>query len=421
MQRYTALLAILVLALFAGSAFAQTNSGTSVAGVRGSQIVLRAADGTETAIPLPENSTVQSLDWNADGSQLVAIIYDQTYQTHLWTVDAQGANPVMLETGALEAGFPAIFAPDGSIIYAQQGSVENLQSPADYQATIMQIAPQAGAQPQTVGIIPFIVGCGGGSPLPGDWLYWQEFGFGGSYVTLQWTNSGILHSLSCGGDGLGLLDPATGQDRVVVPAAGNNMPQAYTTRAKLSPDGQTIAAIKSVYENDAITSSLVLVDLASGTVTEMVPAQEPQQIAWANDGTLYYSSRIETGDIFSSLTPEQQQVFDTATGGLGMPLSAWQVSINKFDPATNLEQTVYTGDAYQVGRMAVSADGSLWFSLVPNQAAWVNAIVSGQLDPVTSSMNDVFAVLPVAVYRLDPTSGAAELASDNLTEFVLPQ
>jgi dipeptidyl aminopeptidase/acylaminoacyl peptidase len=188
----------------------------------------------------------------------------------------------------------------------------------------------------------------------------------------------------------------------------------FVTRFTLSPDGTRVAGIKQVYQNDTLTTSLAVVDLQSGEMTEFTPAQEPHQVAWADGDTLYYSSRAATGDLLAPLTAEHRQVFDTATGGVGTELSTWQVSINTFDLASSAEQTVFSGDAYEVGRMSLADDGSLWFSLVPNMGPWVDAIVNGTFDPTTGDARDL---LPISVVRF--SDGAAALAGEDLSQFVL--
>jgi hypothetical protein len=94
-----------------------------------------------------------------------------------------------LEAGPLEAGFPPAWTPDGDIIYIGQG-----EFPTDandpYLASVKRIKPEADAQPVTIGKFAFVVGCGGGSPLPTDWQYWSEAGFGGANLTLAWTDYG---------------------------------------------------------------------------------------------------------------------------------------------------------------------------------------------------------------------------------------
>src|SRR5690606_26826624 len=45
--------------------------------------------------------------------------------------------------------------------------------------------------------IAMIGGCGGGSPLPTDWQYWNEVGFGGRHHTLAQTPFGIVYTLDC--------------------------------------------------------------------------------------------------------------------------------------------------------------------------------------------------------------------------------
>src|SRR5512145_2919000 len=90
---------ILAGAVLSGTASAQSTS--SFAAVQDNQIVVH---GAENAISIPDAIGITSLSWSQHGQRLAVIATDAMYEAHLWAID--GSNPVMLQTGRLESGFP---------------------------------------------------------------------------------------------------------------------------------------------------------------------------------------------------------------------------------------------------------------------------------------------------------------------------
>ncbi len=140
--------------------------------------------------------------WSPDGTKLAYVTYDLDYNYHLMVTDTPGQHSFEVPTERLENGFPITFAPDGTLLFVEQGILG--QSPTDtYKATLKAVEPIVGAAPQTLGSFTYGVGCGGGSPYPGDWRYSAEAGFGGSALTLAVIPGvGVVHSINCGGSGL---------------------------------------------------------------------------------------------------------------------------------------------------------------------------------------------------------------------------
>jgi hypothetical protein len=415
-------LALFTLLLVSG-VYAQNEVTTDFAGVREGTIYVY--HGTEVAAEItnPPNKGIFSLAWSPDGSKLAYIMSDENFQARVWVVDAQGGTPVMLEAaGQSEVGFPVTFTPDGAVLYVQAGT--NAANPTpEYRVNLNRITPEAGAQPETLGSVIFGVGCGGGSIIPADWQYWAESGFGGNYQTLLWTDYGVLHSITCGGSGLALFDPEVGEDKYLTPITmtdfGMPQPDENIGRTALASDGKTLAAVKIDYVEPAPINSLVFVDLETGTITDQVTTGQPEQLAWANDGTLYYTTREVSGDLLADLTPEQRQVFETM--GFLTSVDSYKVDIRHLNPATGEDDRVYTADAYQIGRLRVAADDSVWFSQIANLKNWVEGIANGTLD-LAADMDgsQQRALVPVSVYRLDPASGQnLELMADHLSQFIL--
>lgn len=413
-----------LLALTGGLVFAETGFGAGFAAVSDGQLIINTGGDVYFQIATPPNRGFNSIAWNADGSLVAFILYDEQFTPQLYVVEAEMGSPVLLAAGRLEAGFPVSFTPEGRVLYAQSTYDPNNPTP-DYKVNFNTIAPQAGATPETLGTVAYGVGCGGGSPLPADWQYWAESGFGGSYLTLRWTDYGIMHSVDCAGHGLGLLNPATSEVRQVIPVTyldnGQPIPENYG-RIALSPDGQTAAMIKTEYAEPDPIESLALVDLASGTITAVPTVAEPDQVAWAADGTLYYSSYSfnteRTAQIAAGLSAEQRERIE-----LFMPvdlLPIREIAIHHLDPVSAADSVIHTADAYAVGRMRLAHDGSLWFSQVANLDRWAQGLADGTLDIATDTYDaQARASVPVTLFRYDPASQTAEQVGENLGQFAL--
>lgn len=128
----------------------------------------------------------------------------------------------------------------------------------------------------------FIVhsGCGGGSPDPADGVASNENlrPFGGQVFELSPQNNYIVHTVSCSGSGLGVLDLSTKQDRAL---------NDHARAAVISPDGSRIAAISD--------NNIVVINSNNGNIESTFPASEsPQAVLWAADGKgiLYSISRL---------------------------------------------------------------------------------------------------------------------------------
>lgn len=386
-----------------------------VAVVRDNELVIINLDGSETLVENPPHQDFFSLAWSPDGEQLAYLLRDENFDVHLMVAGVQ-----LTEAGRIEAGFPVTWTPDGHILYAESTyDPNNPPTTPDYQININQIVP--GAEPVTLGTVPFGVGCGGGSPLPADWQYWQESGgFGGGYVTLAWTDYGILYSVNCGGGGLALLDPATGNFRYVTPVQAENgfiQPEPYIGRLAIAPDGDRVAGIQTTHSEFDAHYSLVLIDLQTGAITPLETAAPPERVLWADADTLYYAAREPHPgvDLIAALTPDERATVEQITGGTGFTVGTWQVSIHQFTISTGADTVIYSDDAYQIGRMAV-VDNALWFSQIANLNDWVDALAAGTLDPTTDDYErQQLALVPVSVWRLD--NGTVELQGDGLEQF----
>ncbi len=416
---------VLLMLALSLSVIVVAQPGLEIAAVQNNAPVVVDASGSVQPLAAPPGRSIFSLSWSPDGQLLAAVVNDESYTPQLYVTGPNLEHPIELNAGPLEAGFGATFTPEGNILYAAQGVF-----PADYSTPptveLRQIAPLADAQPVTLGQFAYVVGCGGGSPIPADWQLWRESGFGGSYLSLQWTPPGIVHSTSCSGGSASILDLFTGEDRPLGPTFDQ---QDMTSngpigRLVVSPDGVQAAGVRSTYTDTGVTTSLVLIDLATGTVTDVATTGQPDQLAWGADGTIYYSTRTPSRDVAAPYDGKDRATLATALGYMTpedmTQLNAYEAGIHQIDPNTGTETVLNKLDAYAVGRMRQAADGSLVFSIIPNLDAWAQAIVSGQLDPAADTNGDQSrALVPITVYQLPAGSSEAQVIGADLAMFEL--
>jgi hypothetical protein len=389
------------------------------AAVEDGTLTLHGFSPTPISVSNPPARGISNLAWSPDGSKLAYVLYDENFQSHLMVTDASGGDPVTLETGALEAGFPLTFTPEGDLLYVEQGTFST-DPDAPYMVQVKQIRPEAGAAAETVGSFGNLIGCGGGSIYPADWRYWEEAGFGGNALVLQMTPAGLVHSASCGGETTGLLNLQTGQDTSLVQLQLSAEPTPQVGRLKLSPDGTTLAGIKQVYDDSGITRSLVTIDLAGKQLTDVPTVGEPEQVAWAADGTLYYSTQTLSGNLLDGLTLEERAKINEWFGGEVPDVPTYTVSIHHLNLSTGEDTEVYNADAYTIGRMAVAEDGTLMFSQIANMGDWVKAVAAGTIDQASEdATNQQMALVPISLFRLDTATEEATLVGENLAQFAL--
>ncbi|MBE2266699.1 MAG: PD40 domain-containing protein, partial [Anaerolinea sp.] len=375
---FLSLMLIVGLLLATRDAAAQAGVDQDYAGLQDGALIV-VIDGAEQTIPLQANRGVSSLAWSPDGTKIAYIFSDEEFGLHIGVADVMTGESFELgSSGSPEAGFPVSWTPDGDLLYAQS-AFDQPTTDGSYSPNINRIAPEADAQPQTIASVPYGAGCGGGSPIPADWQYWIETGFGGSPLMLQWTDFGILFSAMCGGSGYGLLDPATGDFRYVTPVTlvnGMPAPDENISRAKLSPDGTTLVAIRTVYAEPDPVESVVLVDLATGTLTDVETSEQPEQVAWSASGDIYYAARtVSDPDLLDNLTDAQRANIEAM--GTGFTVASYLVNTYRVELASGNERLMFGGNFYTIGRMVEAPDSSVWVSTVPNLEAWLEAVGDG--------------------------------------------
>jgi dipeptidyl aminopeptidase/acylaminoacyl peptidase len=410
-QRFwTLLLAASLLMLLAGVAHAQDVSGASAtyAAVVDGKLTLFGVAAAPVMVQTPANyRDFFSLAWSPDGSKLAFLQQNDQFQNKLLVTDLTG-KVTELDAALLESGFPITFSPEGDILYIGQGDNSAITQNQQYTVTVNRIRPEAGVAPEKIGEFASGVGCGGGSPIPADWQYWGETGFGGNALTLVWTPYGLLHSNACSGGSLALLNLQTGEDKPVGPQQTLN--QGVTDalgRVALAPDGKRFAAVKTQYAEPVPIRSLVLGDLETLTLIDMATTGAPDQLAWNVDDTLFYSTRDQRDNLVSTLSAEQKQQLNTVLGYEMTDLPSYEVNVRQLNVKTGEDQLIYTADAYAIGRMFQPPGGkSLLFSQIPNLSAWVEAVASGKID-MTSAQSDAQqrATVPVSLLELPLGTG----------------
>jgi hypothetical protein len=342
-----------------------------------------------------------SIVWSDDGTKLAFLRYNEDYSVSLFVADIGSlVSPTEIALSSrLESVFPISFTPDGQILFAQPPT-EMPSGDQPYMTEFYTVATTEGATPQLVGSAAFGIGCGGGSSIPADWAYWSDTGFGGSYLTLKWTPSGIVYSASCTGD-TALLNTTTGESVEV---------GATLTRASLSPDGTHVAGIRPIYSEGGITGALEIVDLTTLAVTEVPTESSAEQTTWGADGTLYYSTRAVSSNLLEGLTAEQLQ---GVASGLGMEMTdlpAYTVTIHSYNPATGEDTLLYTGDGYAIARLRVVDEQTLIFSQIPNLNAWVEGLANGTLTTGSADYSTLAsATVQTQVFALNLSDSTTQL------------
>jgi dipeptidyl aminopeptidase/acylaminoacyl peptidase len=393
------------------AAHAQAEVTSAFATVIDNELWIYPAEDDPVRVETGDIRGISSTDWSPDRSHLAYIAYNSEFSPELFVYSVEQQSSFRLAE-KVETGFPATFTQDGTRILYTQFSTESQPENGIYKVDVIS-APVFGRGPTiTAGTFDMGVGCGGGSNIPADWVYNAETeGFGGFSLVLEETSFGIIHSAECGGSRTSLLNPETGEDTLISENFG---------RVKVSPDRTKAAGIELNVrvENDEVIreSRLLIVDLATREISELAISHEPDQLAWSADGSkIFYSAKEATGDLYADLAPEQRTALDTALGFSYGELPSYTSSIWQIDLASGEETQVLRGDAYAVGRM-IAVDESLYFSLIPNLGAWVEALISGNIRFDSDFNQQLQYVLPT-VHRVDLTMGEISEVGTNLGQF----
>ncbi len=312
-----------------------------------------------------------SLVWNADGTQLAFLMYDENFNARIGVANVDSAEVIVLDTPTLVAGYGISWTFDNLILFMGEYPA---QDPLDIGAdqtvavNIMTIAPRAGATAEVVSSVRVAVGCGGGSPFLVDEVYSGETGgLGGFFLTLAQTPTSVLFSADCGGTTLAILDAASGEVLI----------EEGITRVVVHPSGSFAAGIE-VGQFDAAGRGIRVIDLARLETSSYTASAEPQQLAWSADGMqVYYSTRVESGNALESFDEAQRAALSEAVGFELSGMPTYENAIYSLDLATGAETLVASWEGI-VARM-FEVDGRLYYSMIPNgQQPWLAAILAGR-------------------------------------------
>lgn len=336
--------------------------------------------------------------WSPNGALLAFTAERSGEQGRTLFVASESGGPALALASGLHPMLPVSFSPDSADLLYGQTVPEAATTTSDL-VRLYRYQPQAGAAPALIGAIDVVTACGqaSGPRLPTDALYAAETGKrGGARYLLAWTPFGILYSTSCNRPGLNLLNPANGQTRQLF---------ADVEGAFAAPDGSRAVAV--------VDGTLTFINTENGPYTQIIPAAPPDQIGFGPDPrVVYYSTRTLVG---------QTPLPGNAAQQLGnvyfqMPLS-YTVAIRRFSLHTGRDELLYEADAFAIGQIALSADGTtLLFSQIPNPDAWVDAVANG------AAPDDPRAIaehLPVTVHALALGDNRLTELGSNWRQFAL--
>jgi dipeptidyl aminopeptidase/acylaminoacyl peptidase len=303
------------------------------------------------------------LRWSPDGTRL--LFNDNRTQTVYLAKSGEAAKELFAGTAT---AIPGAFSPDGKeIAYAVPAGAGDPQKNEEiYQ---LQALADIGAQPRVAGQITFGTGCGGGGFSPSTVLFFQETGYEGNGITLVWTARGFVHTTRCTGIGLRLTD-----------FGGKTVWEVDNVkRVAVSPDRtRAVGIIQANMQGDPTVAGerLVLIDMATGQVSDLVNAAGIDQVAWTIDGTqAVFSTRtpirkvsgLADNALGAALFPAWPGPFESNTLGL------WVVAATGGQPTL-----VAVIDGYAIGAIqSIPGLNTVTFSLITSEAAAVERLNAG--------------------------------------------
>lgn len=338
------------------------------------------------------------LAWSPDGRYLVYTIPGEGDTYELYLTDVAGSEPALLAAD-LYYPMPVTFSPAGTQVYfARPGGDATMPTEEGVTVNVFAQDLVAGSSASLVGTFMFGVGCGGGSPYPGDAVYSWEAGYMGRGLAFDMTPYGLVYSTNCSGSGTALLDLQTGISTEL---------GAGLSRVSASPDGERLVAVQDNADGSPVGGVVTVIDLATLTLTPLGTVAAPDQVAWGGPDIIYYSTRMEGGLVVPG---SDTDVFET-TYGIPDGVPSFDVSVHRVDLAQTTDAEIWSGTGWAVPRLFASPDGaSLFFSLIPSGEGWVDAVNTGTIAAEDNADRFYYPVL----YRLDLTTGEAVQVAENL-------
>jgi Tol biopolymer transport system component len=290
--------------------------------------------------------------WSPDGTKL---LYTDLSNGTLWLV-ISGQKPLRIASGIPQ--YPGAWSPDGSeIAYA----VETKQPQGTgfvRQVQAVPVTPTGIGGPRVAGSFVEVVGCGGGTADPGQFMYSVETGFGGNELTMDWIQQGFVYSTACSGVGLALAS-SNGQ---VIWNIGD------VGRAVISSDHSRIVAIQGIDRNQ---NKLVTVDLSNGTVTPISSEANPDHAVWSADGQSIVYSTQAPQPATDATFPDVEKVFGINNfAAVNNLASLWQIPVGG-GQSVQLFQSL----GYAIGLISPAPDKSvIAFSFINSAAQMVQQL-----------------------------------------------
>lgn len=399
-QWYMKTFTLLLFCLLAfNTTFAQNNYPPMAAFTSDGRLFVYGYDSepiqlTDPRLVLPPNDIVR---WSPDG-RLLAF----THQT-IKLYDTE-TNDILSLRAVPWGELPIAFSMDGShILFDYEGGQYSSFGP--FYHTISRISVEPEAIADTVGIFEVAGGYGaGGFYSPAQAVYENEIGDYFGYRILEDTPLGILHYTV---NGLELWNSPEG-------AGLGSEPLLY---AVTSPDRTRIATFH--------VGSIRIIDLATQAVTGIERELPPNLLAWSENNVIFYSSIQRVRDLYDELTEEEQvqlntEVFDYYYDELDNQLPYREVSIRQINLSSGIDQEVYRAEAYAIGRLMPTPDGSnVYFSVIPNLDTWVQETLNGnmncdEIEEVVNSRTCSLQHSEPSLYRLNVSTGEVELIGEGL-------
>lgn len=329
--------------------------------------------------------------WSPDGNWLAYVRIGEN-SNELILTDMLGRTVQVLATG-LNSGLPIHFSKDSNqLFYALVPNPEQATSiNAPYTVDVMTQVIGSPNSPAKLGSFEQ-ASCGGASPTLYDMLYWAEAGTNGIRPMLAVTDFGIVHSITCEGIGVAILELSTGVDTPL---------DNEITHVSLSSDGKSLLGIKN--------NRIMIIDLITGQLLTSPVDATPDQVMWgaAETGNIYYSVRTVTDEMIT-YSPEQQQKILNATGLVVSHVAVNHVAIHRFNLETGNDEIVYDNAAYAIGHMSLLPDNRvLMVSEVPSLTDW--------FDTILESGNSDHSQLKTALYLVSLEGAETRLVGTGLT------
>lgn len=381
-------LILITLAVALLSFSAQAQASVQYAFAAEGRVYVGTVGGDIQDVVTLEDGFITALEWSDDGSLLAYSLRDNVGETHaLYVTDLSGEAPRLVTENV--AYMPFEFSDDGTKLYfapePPPGSLLQGANGAEYMLTVSEYDTATGETRERF-VLPWGVGCGGGSPYLMDAAYSTDAGFMGNALVFEIVGENIIYSSNCSGLGV-TVSGLDGQQIVNFDTLA---------RARLSSDQSALVGV-TMNPQEMRPQSIVIVDLATleQRVLDSISAASVDQVAWGADiNTIYYSTRVQSENGLE--LPEQAIPRIAMLFGDGFSVPRYDVTINRYNRATGESVTVYTGNDWAVGRM-FDAGGVLYASLVPDGSAWLAAIASGEINDETTYLMERTYTLPQVV------------------------